>query len=418
MKKTILAISLFLTAFLPAVAQHFVGGDISMLPLYESKGAQYKTNSGTAIPDMLEYFKSEKLNSMRVRLFVDPSKATADEQNQGVKQDLAYVKALGKRIKDSGFSFMLDFHYSDTWADPVKQFTPSNWLSLSETELQQKIYDYTKDCLQQLKEAGAEPDFIQTGNEINYGILWGDRNSKTYYAAGTSGQERFMTLLKQASKACREVCPNAKIIMHTERVAKLSTLTAFINDLQTYSVDYDIIGLSYYPYWHGNLATLNIALTVLERDYADKKIMVVETGYCAHWAINGDYDLSATYPITEAGQKNFTEDLIEKLKAHPNVIGLYWWWPEANEYGIDWQQAVTPSGWYNATLFDNQTGKAYKALSSLKNFLTEEQLSIANSVNQYAPDQAFAYDLCGQKVSSNYNSIVIKNGKKIIISNK
>ncbi|MCF0209619.1 MAG: glycosyl hydrolase 53 family protein, partial [Bacteroidaceae bacterium] len=273
MKKTILAISLFLTAFLPAVAQHFVGGDISMLPLYESKGAQYKTNSGTAIPDMLEYFKSEKLNSMRVRLFVDPSKATADEQNQGVKQDLAYVKALGKRIKDSGFSFMLDFHYSDTWADPVKQFTPSNWLSLSETELQQKIYDYTKDCLQQLKEAGAEPDFIQTGNEINYGILWGDRNSKTYYAAGTSGQERFMTLLKQASKACREVCPNAKIIMHTERVAKLSTLTAFINDLQTYSVDYDIIGLSYYPYWHGNLATLNIALTVLERDYADKKIM-------------------------------------------------------------------------------------------------------------------------------------------------
>ncbi len=385
-----------------------------MLPLYEQKGAKYYTNSGSAITDVLAYFKTEGMNSMRVRLFVDPSKATQDEQNQGVRQDLEYVKTLGKRIKDYGFKFMLDFHYSDTWADPAKQYTPSSWLSLSETDLQQKIYDYTKDCLQQLKAAGAEPDYIQTGNEINYGMLWGDRSAKTNYTAGSAGQERFMTLLKQAGKACREVCPDAKIVMHSERVAKISILTNFLKDLKSYGVDYDIIGLSYYPYYHGTLTTLNTVLTVLERDYADKKIMIVETGYCAHWAIPGDYDLTKDYPISEAGQQSFTEDLITTLKAHQNVIGLYWWWPEANEYGIDWQQAVTPSGWYNATLFDNQSGKAYKALSSLKKFLTDEQLAGVPSIEMKEQKKAVVCNVIGQKVGNNYNGIIIKDGKKMI----
>lgn len=385
-----------------------------MLPLYEEKGAKYFTNSGSAITDVLGYFRTEGLNAMRVRLFVDPTQATADEQNQGVRQDLEYVKKLGKRIKDYGLSFMLDFHYSDTWADPVKQFTPSSWQTLSEVELQQKIYDYTKDCLQQLKDAGAEPDFIQTGNEINYGMLWGNRSAKSNYTAGSVGQQRFMTLLKQAGKACREVCPNAKIVIHSERVAKLSVLTGFLKDMKSYSLDYDIIGLSYYPYYHGTLATLNTVLTVLERDYADKKIMIVETGYCAHWAISGDYDLTSDYPISEAGQLKFTEDLIAKLNAHPNVIGLYWWWPEANEYGINWQQAVTPSGWYNATLFDNQTGKAYKALSSLKGFLTDEQLAAVEHATNNTQTQGKYYAITGQKVGKYHKGLIIKDGKKMI----
>lgn len=223
-----------------------------------------------------------------------------------------------------------------------------------------------------------------------------------------------MTLLKQAGKACREVCPEAKIVMHSERVAKISILTNFLKDLKSYGVDYDIIGLSYYPYYHGTLATLNTVLTVLERDYADKKIMIVETGYCAHWAIPGDYDLTSDYPISEAGQLKFTEDLISKLNAHPNVVGLYWWWPEANEYGIDWQQAVTPTGWYNATLFDNQTGKAYEALSSLKKFLTDEQLAGVHGMEMTANVKMEKYNVCGQKVGNNYNGIIIKGRKKMI----
>ena len=122
---------------------------------------------------------------------------------------------------------MLDFHYSDTWADPAKQWTPDQWKSLSDDDLYKKIYEYTKDCLEQMKEAGATPDLIQTGNEISYGMLWGteatakgnDKN-RCYTNSPAANWERFITLLKEAGKACREVCPQAQIIIHSERTPK------------------------------------------------------------------------------------------------------------------------------------------------------------------------------------------------------
>ena len=166
-RRCALATALFCTSIINA--QKYVGGDISMLPKYEEAGVVYKDKSGNTVSDVIAFFKQEGLNAMRVRLFVDPSK----DNDKAVCQDIEYVKKLGKRIKDAGMKFMLDFHYSDTWADPGKQWTPDAWKSLSDTELAQKVYDYTKDCLQQLKSAGAEPDMIQTGNEISYGMLWG-----------------------------------------------------------------------------------------------------------------------------------------------------------------------------------------------------------------------------------------------------
>ena len=133
-------------------------------------------------------------------------------------------------------------------------------------------------------------------------------------------------------------------------------------------MDYDIIGLSYYPAYHGNLATLNKELTTLENAYPDKRIMMVEAGYSYAWALpNTTFDYTGTYPYTEEGQANFTNDLINTLLQHKQVNGLFWWWPEANEYGISWQDPVT-TGWWNASLFNNNTGNAYKALYQLKNF--------------------------------------------------
>ncbi len=140
MKKTILlALLSFLTLHISA--QKYVGGDISLLTKYETNGAKYYDLDGNSITDMLTFLKEQGLNSMRVRLFVDPTKGG----DIAVCQDLEYVKALGKRIKDAGFSFMLDFHYSDTWADPGKQWTPDAWKSLNDTQLADKVYEYTKD---------------------------------------------------------------------------------------------------------------------------------------------------------------------------------------------------------------------------------------------------------------------------------
>ena len=192
MKKTIL-LTLFTMLATLGSAQKYVGGDISMLTKYEEAGVVYKDKSGNAVQP-LTFFKEQGLNAMRVRLFVDPSK----DSDKAVCQDLDYVKALGKRIKDSGMSFMLDFHYSDTWADPAKQWTPDAWKNLDNAALADKIYEYTKECLNQLKAAGATPDFIQTGNEISYGMLWGTEgtnNNRCYTNSPAANWNRFFSLL-------------------------------------------------------------------------------------------------------------------------------------------------------------------------------------------------------------------------------
>lgn len=347
-------------------AQKYVGGDISMLPQYEKAGVAYKDAAGNTVTDVLAFFKQEGQNAMRVRLFVDPSK----DNDKAVCQDLDYVKELGKRIKAAGMKFMLDFHYSDTWADPAKQWTPDAWKDLSNEQLYTKIYEYTKDCLQQLKAAGATPDMIQTGNEISYGMLWGteaaaknNQNNRCYTSSPEANWTRFITLLKKAGEACREECPQAQIILHSERTPKVNVLTDFYDRMKAAAVDYDIIGLSYYPDYHGSLETLETALNTLENKQYGKEIMIVETGYSYAWSIGNDFDYTATYPYTEEGQRQFTADLIAMLNTHQEVKGLFWWWPEDNG-----NKNVT-AHWWNAALYDHNTGKPFAAFYELKNFV-------------------------------------------------
>ena len=364
-----------------------VGGDISMLTKYEAHqrmalrygitNAHYYDLNGAVIDDVITWTKQQGWNAARVRLFVNPANASAADKGQGVIQNLDTVKVLGRRIKEAGMQFMLDFHYSDSWADPVKQFTPAEWAGLDDDALAQSIYEYTRDCLRALKAAGATPDYIQTGNEISYGMLWGpvgtpNSQLKKCYSGDETNWERFTNLLKAAGRACREECPQAKIILHTERVAKPNILLNFYDQMKSKQVDYDIIGLSYYPYYHGGLTNLANALNKLANNYQDKDIMIVETGYCYHYAITGDYDLSSTWPITYEGQRKFTADLVARLKPYSKVKGLFWWFPEANEYGLGgnyWNTLHVNDAWYNAGLWDHQTGRALPALYELKSFV-------------------------------------------------
>lgn len=359
-----------ITLHVPALK--YVGGDISLLPKYEEQGAQFKDRNGKTITDLVAYVREQGWNTIRVRLFVDPVKGLAitdDANKKEVVQDLDFVTTLGKRIKDAGMLFMLDFHYSDTYADPSKQWTPQDWQSLTAAELKEKIYEYTRDCLQQLKDNGAAPDFIQTGNEISYGMLWGAKGTsanRCYSTSDAANWNRFFDLLRQAGKACREVCPQAKIIIHSERVPKVAILTDYFDRMKNAEIDYDIIGLSYYPYFHGNLSVLDNTLTKLEAKNYGKDIQIVETGYPWKWAVPGTTtDLQTTYPYSNDGQKKFTDELITLLKNHPQVNGLSWWWAEANAKGTT---GNLNTGWYNASLFDNETGKALDALYELQSF--------------------------------------------------
>jgi arabinogalactan endo-1,4-beta-galactosidase len=423
MKKLLLAFVFGAFALTSHAQQHYVGGDISLLPTYEANGAWYMDGNNERITDMLGYLKAQGLNSLRVRLFVDPSKATADEKGQGVRQDLEYVKTLGQRIKAAGFSLLLDFHYSDTWADPKQQITPESWQGLTDDQLKTKIYDYTKDCLQQMVAAGATPDFIQTGNEISYGMLWGARNAsssqlKKAYPDDAPSWNRLLGLLGQAAAACREVCPQAKLILHSEFVRNISLLQKFYKGLN--SADYDIVGLSYYPYYHGGLSQLELALNWLANNI-DKDVMIVETGYYYAWQPTDiSYDLSSTWPVTPAGQQQFTKDLIAKLKAYNRVTGLYWWFMEACENGLDWNTKRVTDKWYNASLFndtDNSIwgyGQVMPAMQELKAFA--EGTSGVGSVTVTRRDGHW-YNLQGMRYDAQpqRRGLYIVDGKKVFV---
>ena len=376
----------------------YVGGDISLLQKYEDNKVSYYDNKGAKIADVMKYLKSGEVgwNALRVRLFVDPS-GDSDPQ---VCQDLDYVVRLGKRIKAEGFSFMLDFHYSDTWADPAKQWTPKAWLSLNDEQLKTKIYDYTKECLEALVAADATPDFIQTGNEISYGMLWGavGTSANRCYISKDANWSRFTGLLQQAAKACREVCPQAKIIIHTERAGQPDVLVNIYKRLA--SVDYDVIGLSYYPFWHNGLSMLSSSLTKLSTNFPNKKVQIVETAYYYQYQPEVgkgiDMDFSSTWPITAAGQAAYAKDLVAELQKHQNVNGLYWWFPEENGNGPN-NSVLT--GWINRGLWNDNTHRALPALYVLKDFLGESA-SIGQTLNSHQSEACY-YDLQGRRLQGN-----------------
>ena len=364
-----------------------VGGDISMLTKYEAhqqmalsygvNTAYYRDVNNQRINDVITWVKQQGWNAARVRLFVNPDNASAQHKGQGVIQNIDTVMVLGQRIKAAGMKFMLDFHYSDTWADPSAQTTPAEWAGLDDEQLAIKVYEYTRDCLRQLKAAGATPDYIQTGNEISYGMLWGPAGTpqsqlkQCFTNSPNANWVRFASLLIAAGKACREECPDAKVILHTERVPRVNVLLNFYNQMKNRGVDYDIIGLSYYPYYHGMLSQLGTAISAVTQSFPDKPIMIVETGYSYKYSV-GDIDCSSTWPLTNEGQRKFTADLIAKLKQYDQVKGLFWWFPEANEYGLGgslWNILHVNDAWYNAGLWDHATGRATPALYELKNFV-------------------------------------------------
>ncbi|MBQ6965110.1 MAG: glycosyl hydrolase 53 family protein [Bacteroidaceae bacterium] len=397
-----------------------LGGDISMLPEYERVSTPYYTSAGKKIPDVLTYMKETcKMNSMRVRLFVTPNKS----EDPQLAQDLAYVQKLGKRIKDAGLDFMLDFHYSDTWADPSNQTIPSTWkTNTSNTALTDSMYSYTKRCLEYLKENGATPDFVQVGNEVSYGMLWRNYQDRCYDETATTWK-RFTDFLSAGAKAVREVTPDAKIIIHVERTSNANNCANFFNKMKANSVDYDIIGLSYYPFWHKDLASLSKTLSTLETQFPDKPVQIVETAYYYQNFPTGDAgydDTTGTWPDTAAGQQAFIEDLCTELGKHDNVTGLYYWFPEENgSGGATWNaNNVVLNKWINRGLWNNDTHKINSAILKLQNFLTEKEALSVNSVkvSDGADADTSIYNMNGQRVNEmSAPGIYLKGGKKYMI---
>lgn len=362
------------------IPQRYVGGDISALPLYEKHNSPYKDVYGNNISDLITFLTNNcGWNTFRVRIFFNPTKADQDGTlNPSVCQDLAYVKTLGKRIKDAGAFFMLDFHYSDTWVDATHIQAPAAWKGKSDAVMADSVAVYTRRVLDTLNAAGATPDLVQVGNEIMYGLC----GIKVHpYQQSGDNWTGYLGLLNAGCNAVREKCPNAQIIIHTDRPTNIGYNNFYYNKLVNGGVNFDIIGLSYYPFWHGYLTAAQVAsktdknnlvaaINNLNTVFPTKRVHIVECAYnFQNWPTKGvSYDTRDVWPCSVAGQYNFVKDLVDNLKPLTNVDGINYWFPEEAGNGDDtnWNSGskgtVIPS-WQNRGFWKEEQTQSGHAIN-------------------------------------------------------
>ncbi len=245
-------------------ADKMIGADISFLPELEAKGIKFSENGVEKDPILI--LKEHGFNYIRLRIFNDPAADSGYSPQKGFC-DLKHTKQMAKRVKEAGLKLLLDFHYSDYWADPGKQYKPAAWKNLSFDELTTALYDYTKKVMQELKNQNTLPDMVQVGNEINHGMVWPD--------GSVSNFDGMAQLFKAGVAAVKSVNPATVIMLHIALGGQNDESKFIIDNMLARDVHFDVIGESYYPKWHGTLDDLRDNLNDLVNHY-NKDIIVVE----------------------------------------------------------------------------------------------------------------------------------------------
>jgi beta-galactosidase len=241
-----------------------LGADISFLPQLEERGMKFSDKG--IHKDAIQILKDHGFNYIRLRIFNDPAADSGYSPKKGFC-DLGHTKQMAKRIKAAGLKFLLDFHYSDTWADPGKQFKPSAWKGLSFPVLKDSLYAFTKKVIAELKAQGTTPDMVQIGNEINHGMVWPEGH--------VNHLDSLAQLVKAGTDAVLSVDPSIIMLLHIALGGQNDESVFFLNNMLSRGVHFDVIGESYYPKWHGTLDDLRNNLSDLATRYS-KDIVVVE----------------------------------------------------------------------------------------------------------------------------------------------
>jgi arabinogalactan endo-1,4-beta-galactosidase len=342
-----------------------MGADVSMLAQIEASGGKYYVNGNEE--DCLQILKDHGINWIRLRIWNDPTDANGKPLGGG-NNDLERTVELAKRAGALGLKILLDFHYSDWWADPGKQNKPKAWEGLDSEQLQQAVYDYTSEVIQALAEADAMPDMVEIGNEVNDGMLWPDGRITRLGSEQVGGFDGFADLLKQGIQAVRDNDPNnqkqdqrVRIVIHLANGGNNELYRTVFDGLTERAVDFDVIGLSYYPYWHGPLDQLKANMKDISERY-QKDVIIAETAY-AYTTEEGDghsnlfgegSQISGGYKPTLQGQATAVHDVIEAVAQMPDGRGLgifYWepdWIPVA---GAGWKTGEG-NAWENQAMFD------------------------------------------------------------------
>ena len=246
--------------------ENILGADISFLPELEAKGIQFSDKGKTK--DAILLLKEKGFNYIRLRIFVNPAADSGYSPGKGFC-DLAHTLVMAKRVKSAGLKFLLDFHYSDTWADPGKQIKPAAWVGLGIEDLKKAIYQHTTTVLSALKAQGTYPDMVQVGNEIDHGMVWPEGNTRE--------MDVLASLIQSGIDGVRDVNMQTPVMIHIACGGQNKESRWFLDQLITRGLKFDVIGQSYYPQWHGTLEDLEKNLQDLSLRYSQDLVVVEYT---------------------------------------------------------------------------------------------------------------------------------------------
>ncbi len=364
------------------------GMDLSTLLELERCGAKYYDNGEER--DLLTIMKSYDVDTIRIRLWNDPWSETGESYGAG-ENDLKTSLEIAKRVTAAGFGVLLNFHYSDFWADPGKQIKPKAWADYGVKELEQAVYDYTLESMQTFLDAGVNITMVQVGNELSNGLLWPEGKVPNY--------DNIATFVNAGIHAVRKADATIPVMIHLDNGGNNALYREWFDNFTKRGEDFEIIGLSYYPFWHGSLQMLNDNMNdIAERYGKDLVIAEVSMGYTMEdyknyeklsdeerkgYATRPALVEKIEYPMTKQGQYDFMEDFLNRISHIKGGKGkgfFYWepaWIPVpgsgwATPASLKYMNDPGPCGneWANQALFDYD-GNALPTLALIRDFKPE-----------------------------------------------
>ena len=409
-----------------------MGMDASSVISLENSGVKYYDFDGNEA-DVFKTLSENGINTIRVRVWNKPFDAQGNGFGGG-NCDINTAIEIGKRATKYGMNLMVDFHYSDFWADPSKQMVPIAWSDMDIDEKSEALYNFTKECLEKLYKEKIAVNVVQVGNETN-GKLCGESIWMNIYK-----------LMAAGSKAVREVYPDALVAVHFANPEKSSNYLSWASKLDYYGLDYDVFASSYYPYWHGTLDNLQATLSDIATKY-NKKVMVAETSY-AYTEEDTDFSgntigpgsgVTKSYPYTVQGQANSVRNIIETIANTTNGIGVCYWegtWITVGQnsyeenfvlwekYGSGWASSFSKfydpadaGKYFGGSAVDNQAmfDADGKPLESLKIFALVSKGNEIETKADALEDVNMIVDLNGKiELPTTVNAVMTDDSKKPI----
>ncbi len=299
----------------------FINGvDVSSVLALEASGVIFRDDAGTPA-DLFAVLAEHGVTDVRVRVWNDPHDSDGRSYGGGTT-DAAHATEIGKRATDAGLRVLVDFHYSDFWADPAKQRAPKAWEDMSNDERASAAGEYTRQTLTIMRDAGVDVRMVQVGNETNNGV------------AGVTAWDGMAAIFSAGSAAVRDVYPDALVAVHFANPEQEGTYARYASILDNFDVDYDVFASSYYPFWHGTTENLTAVLSDIARSY-DKQVIVAETSWVRTLNdgdgspnVVGTADLATAYPVSVQGQATAVRDVIQAVVDVGDAgIGVYYWEP-------------------------------------------------------------------------------------------